>query len=157
MKQSHRNIPVHAGQRYDNLSLANKFYASRVYSRCSCNNKYLARVLIKALKAHAKENPDQRASAVAEIKLFRNPKTKAEALSTPERQHWIDDINKEMKSLIDKDTYEVKKLLPGRKPIASVLPTRLVLAIKLQSDGSIDKFKARFVDSHSKCAVCKPG
>jgi hypothetical protein len=35
----------------------------------------------------------------------------------------------------------VKKLLPGRKPI----PTRLVLTIKLQSDGSIDKFKARCV------------
>ena len=65
----------------------------------------------------------------------------AEALSTPERQRWIDVINKEMKSLIDKDTYEVKKLLPGRKPI----PTRLVLTIKLQSDGSIDKFKARCV------------
>ena len=56
----------------------------------------------------------------------------AEALSTPERQRWIEAINKEMKSLIDKDTYEVKKLLPGRKPI----PTRLVLTIKLQSEGS---------------------
>ena len=105
------------------------------------DNKYLARVLIKAFKAHAKEHPDQRASAVAEIKLLRNPKTMAEALSTPERQRWIEAINKEMKSLIDKDTYEVKKLLPGRKPI----PTRLVLTIKLQSDGSIDKFKARCV------------
>ena len=41
-------------------------------------NKYLARVLIKAFKAHAKEHPDQRASAVAEIKLLRNPKTMAD-------------------------------------------------------------------------------
>ena len=32
-------------------------------------NKYLACVLIKAFKAHAKEHPDQRASTVAEIKL----------------------------------------------------------------------------------------
>ena len=60
------------------------------------DNKYLARVLIKALKgvkAHAKETPDQRATAVAEIKLLRNPKTMADALSTPQRQRWIKTIN----------------------------------------------------------------
>jgi len=44
----------------------------------------------------------------------------AEALRTPQRVEWIDLVNKEMSSLVDKDVYEVRKLPVGRKPI----PTR---------------------------------
>jgi hypothetical protein len=105
------------------------------------SNKYLARVLVKALKAHAHDNPERKKEAAHEIKLLRNPKIMAAALATPERKQWMDAITKEMQSLIDKDVYEVKKIPAGRKPI----PTRLVLTIKLKSDGSIDKFKARCV------------
>jgi len=46
-----------------------------------------------------------------------------------------------MSSLVDKKVYEVRKLPVGRK----LIPTKLVLKIKLAGDGSIDKYKARFV------------
>jgi len=44
-------------------------------------------------------------------------------------------------SLVDKGVYEVRKLPPGTKAI----PTKLVLRIKLNSDGTEDKYKARCV------------
>ena len=46
-----------------------------------------------------------------------------------------------MQSLVDKRVFEIKKVPPGRK----VIPLRIVLKIKLASDGTIDKYKARCV------------
>jgi hypothetical protein len=43
--------------------------------------------------------------------------------------------------LVDKEVYVVRKLPRGRK----LIPTKLVLKIKLASDGSIGKYKARCV------------
>ena len=105
------------------------------------SNAFLARVLVKALKAHARENPDMRNNAAKEIALLRNPKTVREALETPQRKEWIETIRKEMQSLVDKRVFEIKKVPPGRK----VIPLRIVLKIKLASDGTIDKYKARCV------------
>ena len=65
----------------------------------------------------------------------------AEALRTPERIEWIDAINKKTTSLKDKEAYEIRKVPVGRK----LIPTKLVLKIKLASDGSTDKYKARCV------------
>ena len=102
---------------------------------------FLARVMVKALKAFAKDNPNLRKEAAKEIALLRNPKTIKEALESPQRKEWIEAIRKEMKSLVDKRVFEIKKVPAGRK----VIPLRLVLKIKLSSDGTIDKFKARCV------------
>ena len=93
------------------------------------------------MKAHARENPDMRNKAAKEIALLRNPKTVREALETPQRKEWIEAIRKEMQSLVDKRVFEIKKVPPGRK----VIPLRIVLKIKLASDGTIDKYKARCV------------
>ena len=82
-----------------------------------------------------------RTHAAREIALLRNPKTMAEALRTPQRVEWIDAINKEMSSLVDKEVHEVRKLPVGRRLIS----TKLVLKIKLASDGRIDKYKTRCV------------
>ena len=73
-------------------------------------NVFLARVLMKALKAHTEENPDMRKEAAKEIALLRNPKTVREALETPRRKEWIEAIRKEMKSLVDKRVFEIKTL-----------------------------------------------
>ena len=102
---------------------------------------FLIRTLVKAYKTLAKEEPAIRTHAAREIALLRNPKTMAEALCTPQRVEWIDAINQEMSSLVDKEVSEVRKLPIGRKRI----PTKLVLEIKLDSDSSIDKYKARCV------------
>ena len=50
-------------------------------------------------------------------------------------------INKELESLVQKGVYEVRKIPPGVKAI----PTKLVLRIKLKSDGTVEKYKARCV------------
>ena len=42
---------------------------------------------------------------------------------------------------MQKQVYEVRKIPPGTKAI----PTKLVLRIKLNSDGSVDKYKVRCV------------
>ena len=105
------------------------------------SNVFLARVMVKALKAFAKENPDKRKDAAKEIALLRNPKTVKEALESPQRKEWIEAIRKEMQSLVDKRVFEIKKVPAGRK----VIPLRIILKIKLSSDGTIDKYKARCV------------
>jgi len=101
---------------------------------------FLIRTLVKAYKTLAKEEPAMRTHKAREIASLRNLKTIAEALRTPQRVEWIDAINKEKSSLVDKEVYEVK-LPVGRK----LIPTKLVLKIKLDSDGSIDKYEARCV------------
>jgi hypothetical protein len=105
------------------------------------SNAFLVRVMVKALKAYAKENPDMRREAAKEIALLRNPKTVKDALETPQRKEWIEAIRKEMQSLVGKRVFEIKKVPVGRK----VIPLRLVLKIKIASDGTIDKYMARCV------------
>jgi len=98
---------------------------------------FLIRTLVKAYKTLVKEEPAMRTHAAREIALLRNPKTMAEALRTPQRVEWIDIINKEMSSLLEKEVHEIRKIPVGRE----LIPTKLVLKIKPASDGSIDKYK----------------
>jgi hypothetical protein len=102
---------------------------------------FLARVLIKAFKAAAHQNPDLIPHAKKQIALLRNPKTVAEALASHDADHWREAIRQEMKSLRDKGVYEIKRVPHGRK----LIPTRLVLKIKVNKDGTVDKYKARCV------------
>jgi hypothetical protein len=97
----------------------------------------ITRALIKGLKTHAKAVTNRH--TVNAIALLRNPKTVREALASPEYSQWIAAIHAEMSSLIDKHTFDVCPIPHGRK----VIPTKLVLRIKIGSDGRIDKFKAR--------------
>ena len=101
--------------------------------------KYLARVAVKALKARAKDHPQERPQLAEKIRTLRNPKTVHEALRTPEFRQWIDAIHRELASLIDKGVFEVRDTPTDRK----VIPTKIVLKIKLNADGTIDKMKAR--------------
>ena len=97
----------------------------------------ITRALIKGLKTHVKAVTNRH--TVNAIALLRNPKTVREALASPEYSQWIAAIHAEMSSLIDKHTFDVCPIPHGRK----VIPTKLVLRIKIGSDGRIDKFKAR--------------
>ena len=102
-------------------------------------DKYIARVLVKALKACAKEHPTNRAQMATKIRALRNPKSVTEALRSSEYREWIDAIHRELGSLIEKGVFEVRDKPVNRK----VIPTKIVLKIKLNSDGTIDKMKAR--------------
>ena len=101
---------------------------------------FIARALIKALKTRAKAGGEYgRAHSIKAIALLRNPKTVREALASPEWRQWIDAIHAEMTSLIEKGTFEISPIPVGRK----VIPTKVVLKIKMKCNGEIEKFKAR--------------
>jgi hypothetical protein len=75
------------------------------------------------------------------LKLLTTPKSAREALSSPQWREWRTAIDKELASLIQKGVYEVRKIPHGVKAI----PTKLVLRIKLKSDGTVEKYKVRCV------------
>ena len=102
---------------------------------------FFTRVVKKALKAEIRADPSKAEACKQELKLLSTPKSATEALKSPQRLQWLEAINKELQSLRDKDVYEVRKTPPNRK----LIPTRLVLKIKLNSDGTIDKYKCRCV------------
>ena len=81
----------------------------------------------------------QNRHTVNAIALLCNPKTVREALSSPEYSKWTAAIHGEMSFLIEKHTFDVCPIPQGR----NVIPTKLVIKIKIGSDGRIDKFKAR--------------
>ena len=102
---------------------------------------FVVRIMKKALKSEIRDKPQNTETLQKELKLLSTPKSAAEALQSPQWQEWLAAINKELKSLRDKEVYEVKPIPKNRK----LIPTRLVLKIKLNSDGSIDKYKCRCV------------
>jgi hypothetical protein len=73
---------------------------------------------------------------------FDHPRNIKEALSRADASLWIEAINKEFSSFFTKRVYkEVKSLPPG----TVALKTQLVLDIKRDPYGNIDKYKCRFV------------
>jgi hypothetical protein len=71
----------------------------------------------------------------------KEPKDLSEALSMPDAQQWKDAVIKELTSLKDMGTYRIVSLPPGRKAVGC----KLVLTRKFQSNGEIEKWKARCV------------
>ena len=61
---------------------------------------FLIRTIMKVYKTLVKEETAMSTHAAREIALFRNLKTMAEALRTPQKVAWVDAINKEMSSLV---------------------------------------------------------
>ncbi|OWY93963.1 Retrotransposon protein, Ty1-Copia subclass, partial [Phytophthora megakarya] len=69
------------------------------------------------------------------------PKTYNEAVSRPDAREWKEAIDKEMASLIANKTWTVMPLPTGKRALSS----RWLFKIKYNSDGSIERKKARFV------------
>lgn len=59
----------------------------------------------------------------------------------PDAEQYYDAACQEIQSLLDKKTWELAKLPPGRKAIGC----RWVFLIKRHSDGSVDRYKGRVV------------
>jgi len=109
----------------ESLSFMSSTRSGQVYSESACKVKVSYDIFsgdeISVAAFLAKEEPAMRTHTARKITLLRNPKTMAEALRTPQRVEWMDAINKEMSSLVDKELYEVRKLPIGRK----LIPTKL--------------------------------
>ena len=69
------------------------------------------------------------------------PKTYEEAMRGPQSKDWRKACIKEIQSLKDNKTFEVVVLPTGK----NVVESRWLYKIKFKSDGTLDKFKARFV------------
>ena len=69
------------------------------------------------------------------------PCTVDEALSSPEKDCWLDTMKKEMNSLEENDVWELVELPAGRKPVGS----KWVFKTKTNADGKIERYKARLV------------
>ena len=99
------------------------------------------RLLKKALKTTIKAHPESKDALAHDLKQLSTPKSVKDALASPQWREWRAAIDKELGSLIDKGVYEVRKIPAGVKAI----PTKLVLRIKLKSDGTVEKYKVRCV------------
>ena len=72
------------------------------------------------------------------IQNIKTPKNKEEALKNP---NWKQAMNDEMLVLIQNQTWEPMDLYYGKKPVGC----RWVYTIKCNSDGSLERYKARLV------------
>ena len=73
--------------------------------------------------------------------VFSEPSSFADAMSCPEANHWVRAANEEYKSLIDMNTWDLVPLPPGRQSVSC----KWVFKLKSNSDGSVDRYKARLV------------
>ena len=69
------------------------------------------------------------------------PASAREALMGSDKEHWMSAMQQEIDSIHDNDVYDLVELPEGRKALNS----RWVFKEKMTSDGSIDRYKARFV------------
>ena len=69
------------------------------------------------------------------------PKTVDEALTGPYADKWKQAMDTEMQTLLERGTWELTELPPGKKPVG----VKWVFKIKTNANGSLDKFKARLV------------
>ena len=75
------------------------------------------------------------------LDLPADPKLVEEALAGPHSKEWKHAMDKEIETLVQRDTWELTQLSKGKKPVG----VKLVLKVKTNADGSLDKFKARLV------------
>jgi hypothetical protein len=73
--------------------------------------------------------------------LFGTPKSYKDAIAGPHKAEWKEAMEREMKNLEDKNTWKLVPM-PSDRPIIMSMWT---YKVKLLSNGSIDKFKARLV------------
>jgi hypothetical protein len=69
------------------------------------------------------------------------PQSYKEAIQGPQGRYWQEAMVEEYQALIQNQTWTLSDLPAGRKPIGG----RWVYAIKYKADGSIERFKARWV------------
>ena len=71
------------------------------------------------------------------------PKTVEEAMRRPDWPQWKEAIRKELSSIVKKGTF--RDLQSGKRAKGNPLRTMMVLTIKYHADGTIERYKARFV------------
>jgi transposase InsO family protein len=86
-------------------------------------------------------DPDLESGEFAGLSAGSEPRNYKEAMNSPDVFHWKQAMLDEINALIKNGTWEVVRLPEGEKPIGS----GWVFKIKHNADGSIERFKGRFV------------
>ena len=66
-----------------------------------------------------------------------------QAMRGPYRRYWLEAARAELDSMKAKGVYEIVKLAPGER--VRQIRGKWVLKVKKKADGTIEKFKARYV------------
>ena len=77
-------------------------------------------------------------ASLCNVLSLKEPHSYSQASQDP---RWVDAMNKEIAALEVNDTWEITDLPPGKKAISS----KWVYKIKFKPDGTVERFKARFV------------
>lgn len=80
-------------------------------------------------------------SVASDILQSKEPSNFQEAIRGEDREHWLLAMERELKSLAKNNTWVLENLPKGKKAI----PCKWVYKIKINPDGSVDKYKARLV------------
>lgn len=79
--------------------------------------------------------------ALAFMATFDEPATFQEATNSKQKKQWVAAMNEEIESLLKNRTWSLVDLPSGKK----VIDNRWVFKIKTNTDGSVDRYKARLV------------
>ena len=77
----------------------------------------------------------------AHLTVHQEPTTFDEATACKEKPKWKEAMEKEMKSLKDNEVWELTSLPPGKKAVGC----KWVYKVKINNDGSVERYKARLV------------
>ena len=83
---------------------------------------------------------------LTKTKNFIEPENFENAIISEQKEKWLEAMKTGIKSLIETETWD---LVPEEKR-QKIIPARWVHKTKLDSNGNIDKFKARFVAKNFK-------
>jgi hypothetical protein len=93
-------------------------------------------------------DPDLESGEFVGLGAGSEPRNYKEAMNSPDVLHWKQAMLDEINALIKNDTWEIVRLPEGEKPIGS----GWVFRIKHNVDGSIERFRGRFVaKGYSQC------